>query len=96
MLGDLDQMSPPSSSSSSALVGRRTVRVLAAVARGAWVLQPSWLYECLDKQEWVDEAAHAISGYGAAATAEEARRQLLEQSCEHLALAGREVTIIVP
>ena len=71
ILGDHD--SACAASSSSALAGKRTVRVLAAVARGAWVLQPTWVYQCMEEEKWVDEKGHAIGGYGAAAAADDAR-----------------------
>mmetsp|Transcript_9533 Transcript_9533/g.17974 ORF Transcript_9533/g.17974 Transcript_9533/m.17974 type:complete len:644 (+) Transcript_9533:148-2079(+) len=31
----------------------RTVKVVNGIARGAWIVHVSWLYQCLEKGEWV-------------------------------------------
>eukprot|EP00743_Colponemidia_sp_Colp-15_P004755 GILK01005121.1.p1 GENE.GILK01005121.1~~GILK01005121.1.p1 ORF type:complete len:225 (-),score=33.03 GILK01005121.1:367-1041(-) len=42
------------------IVGRttRTLRVLFALARGSWILHPSWAYASIEAAQWVDEVDH--------------------------------------
>jgi hypothetical protein len=39
---------------------KRTLKVLAAIARGAWVVRSNWLYASLEARKWVDEAEHEV------------------------------------
>lgn len=34
---------------------KRTFKVLSAIAHGAWVLDPSWIYTCIENRKWMPE-----------------------------------------
>lgn len=36
----------------------RTVKVANGIARGAWIVKASWIYESIEKGEWVNEEEH--------------------------------------
>ncbi len=42
---------------------RRTLRVLFALARGAWLVRASWVHASLEAGVWVDEAPHAVASW---------------------------------
>ncbi|DAZ93656.1 TPA: hypothetical protein N0F65_012864 [Lagenidium giganteum] len=39
---------------------KRTIKVLFAIARGAWVVSEAWVFASLEKESWLDEAAFEL------------------------------------
>jgi hypothetical protein len=40
---------------------KRTLKLLKAMARGAWVLEPNWVYASVEAEAWVDEKDHVVT-----------------------------------
>lgn len=56
----------------------RTMKVLFALARGQWIVRPSWVLESVEKGHWVDELDHEVSVFPGARKAREARENRWE------------------
>ena len=49
--------------------GKRTIKVLSGIACGCKLVSPSWALASLEAGEWIDEAAHLLDAFPAAAAA---------------------------
>lgn len=43
---------------------KRTIKVLFAIARGAWILPEAWVFSSLDKERWLPEESFEMSVFG--------------------------------
>ena len=66
---------------------KRTLKVLHAVLRGCWLLEPPWLLASLDSGRLLPEAAYELAGEGGFPTARRAR-VLVEEGASLQPLSG--------
>lgn len=55
--------------------GRRTQKVLAGIARGAWIVSPEWAFKSLESSVWLPEAEFELPQFPGARQARLAREQ---------------------
>eukprot|EP01083_Nonionella_stella_P261194 889613_1 len=55
--------------------GGRTLKLLFALARGAWILDPAWVYVSLDARAWADERVHVSSCFDGCKRSREMREK---------------------
>ena len=59
---------------------RRTLNMLKAILHGCWIVSLNWLYECLEKNTWVDEEVYEMVSFSAAVKQRRIERELLPES----------------
>ncbi len=71
--------------------GKRTLKVLHAIARGAWLLQPEWLLRSAAEGAWLPEGPFADNAFPGAARARACAGDLAKRP-----LAGVRVAVAEP
>ena len=59
---------------------RRTLNMLKAILHGCWIVSLDWLYECLERNTWVDEEVFEMVSFSAAVKQRRIERELLPVS----------------